>query len=223
MHQHTRKLFGLEQSVYTRIARLAFEEKEIAYELSEVEIFGQSGVPEEHFKRHPFGRIPALQHGPLILYETNAITRYIDEAFVGPALQPSDAAQRARMNQAISLLDAYAYRPMVWGGFVQRVRIPINGGIPDETIIAKSLKVASTCLSALSALRGSDQFIAGDSLILADLHAFPILRYFCLAPEGRALLSSFSTLSDWYEAMLQLASVARTVSPYERDCHDVGL
>jgi glutathione S-transferase len=83
MHQHTRKLFGLEQSVYT-IARLAFEEKEIAYELSEVEIFGQSGVPEEHFKRHPFGRIPALQHGPLILYETNAITRYIAKLLSTP-------------------------------------------------------------------------------------------------------------------------------------------
>jgi glutathione S-transferase len=126
MHKHTPQLFGLERSVYTRISRLAFEEKGIAYGLSEVEIFGPSGVPAEHFKRHPFGRIPTLQHGPLSLYETNAITRYIDEAFVGPILQPSDAAQRARMNQAISLLDAYAYRPMVWGDFVQRVRIPLQ-------------------------------------------------------------------------------------------------
>jgi glutathione S-transferase len=188
-----------------------------------VEIFGPSGVPSKHFKRHPFGRIPTLQHGPLSLYETNAITRYIDEAFVGPALQASDAVQRARMNQVISLLDAYAYRPMVWGVFVQRVRIPLNGGLPDEATIAKSLKAASTCLSALSALLGPGQFIAGDSLTLADLHAFPILRYFCLTPDGRSMLSSFTALSGWYEAMLQRTSVARTVSPYEGACRGDGL
>ena len=109
------QLYGLERSVYTRIARLALEEKGVAYTLHEVEIFGPDGVPPAHRERHPFGRIPAFAHGDFQLYETAAITRYVDEAFDGLALQPADAARRARMNQIISVLDAYAYRPMVWG------------------------------------------------------------------------------------------------------------
>lgn len=116
-------LFGLERSVYTRIARLALEEKEVPYSLQEVEIFGPDGVPDSHLRRHPFGRIPVLQHGAFVIYETSAISRYIDEAFQGKSLQPSEAKQRARMNQFISLLDSYAYRPMVWGVFVQRVSV----------------------------------------------------------------------------------------------------
>ena len=56
-------LYGLSRSVYTRIARLALEEKEVGYELKEVEIFGKDGVPADHMRRHPFGRIPVLQHG----------------------------------------------------------------------------------------------------------------------------------------------------------------
>ena len=71
-------LFGLERSVYTRIARLALEEKGVPYLMQEVEIFGPEGVPLDHLQRHPFGRVPVLQHDAFFLYETAAITQYID-------------------------------------------------------------------------------------------------------------------------------------------------
>lgn len=209
-------LFGLERSVYTRIARLALEEKGVSYSLQEVEIFGPEGVPKEHLQRHPFGRIPVLQHGALSLYETSAITRYVDEAFPGPALQPSRPLQRAWMNQVIGLLDSYAYRPMVWGVFVQRVRVPLSGGIPDEPQIASSLQSSATCLGALEALLDSAPFFAGEAMSLADLHAFPMLRYLCLAPEGLALFRPHLMLLRWYEAMLARPSVAKTAGRYEQ-------
>ena len=102
-------LYGLARSVYTRIARLALEEKRVDYALEEVEIFGAGGVPEQHLERHPFGRIPTLAHGAFSLYETAAITRYVDEAFPGPSLQPTEPEARGRMAQVMSVLDAYAY------------------------------------------------------------------------------------------------------------------
>jgi glutathione S-transferase len=208
-------LFGLERSVYTRIARLVLEEKGVTYSLQEVDIFGPHGVPQDHLLRHPFGRIPVLQHGELSLYETSAITRYVDEAFFGPKLQPSEALDRARMNQVISLLDSYAYRPMVWGVFVQRVRIPMNGGTANETEIANSLQAAATCLMALNGMLKSSPFLAGEQLSLADLHAFPMLRYYCLAPEGKASLKSHMALLRWYETMLLRESVQDTITVYE--------
>jgi glutathione S-transferase len=208
-------LFGLERSVYTRIARLTLEEKGVPYLLHEVDIFGPGGVPEEHFKLHPFGRIPVLRHGDFSIYETSAITRYVDEAFPGVPLQPASPLQRARMNQVIGLLDSYAYRPMVWGVFVQRVRIPLNGGTPNETEIAKSLQSAATCLASLDSLLGAAPFLAGEYISLADLHAFPILRYFGLTPEGHTALKSHRGLLRWFEAMLTRSSVSRTTTQYE--------
>lgn len=209
-------LFGLERSVYTRIARLALEEKAVPYSLQEVEIFGPEGAPKEHFQRHPFGRIPVLQHGALSLYETSAIARYVDEAFPGPALQPTSPSQRARMNQVIGILDSYAYRPMVWGIFVQRVRVPLSGGTPDEPQIAKSLQSSATCLGALEALLSTAPFFAGGAISLADLHAFPMLRYLCLAPEGLALFRRHQALLRWYEEMLVRPSASTTASRYEQ-------
>lgn len=209
------QLFGLLRSVYTRIARLALHEKGVPHGLQEVEIFGPGGVPAEHLQRHPFGRIPVLQHGGFMLYETAAITRYVDEAFGGPPLQPALPAHRARMAQIIGLLDAYAYRPMVWGVFVQRVRVPLNGGMANEAEIAAALTAAAPCLAVLEGFLKAGPFFGGTLLSLADLHAYPMLCYFALAEEGRAALSRHGLLLGWMETMRSRSAVLATRSPYE--------
>lgn len=208
-------LFGLERSVYTHIARLALEEKQVPYRLQEVEIFGPDGVPQKHLERHPFGLIPTLQHGDFSLNETGAISRYVDEAFPGPALQPANSRQREKMNQVICVLDAYAYRPMVWGVFVQRISVPRGGGTPDENQISDALCASARCLEALDAVLGSAPFFAAREISLADLHAFPIFRCFCLAPEGYALLKNHPDLLRWYHAMLDRESITRTTAVHE--------
>jgi glutathione S-transferase len=211
------QLFGLERSVYTRIARLALEEKGVPYALQEVEIFGPAGVPAEHLARHPFGRIPVLRHGDFMLYETASITRYVDEAFDGAPLQPATPRERARLNQIIGVLDAYAYRPLVWGVFVERISAPRAGRAPDEARIADALPACERALAALTALTVPDvPFLLGASPTLADLHAFPMLQYFALTPDGRAMLARFTRLNDWLQRMDVRASVERTRSVYER-------
>ena len=209
------KLFGLERSVYTRVVRLALEEKGVSYTLHEVDIFGPDGVPPEHFSRHPFGRIPSLEHDDFSLYETAAISRYVDEAFSGPALQPSEARARARMNQITGLLDSYVYRPMVWGVFVERISVPLSGGTPDEEKVAEASAAANVSLATLATLVECRPFLLGQQLTLADLHAFPILRYFSMTPEGRELLAKYSELDHWLARMLSRPSVQRTITSYE--------
>ena len=208
-------VFGLERSVYTRIVRMVLEEKGVRHELRPVEIFGAQGVPAEHLARHPFGRIPVLQHGSFSLHETAAIARYVDEAFEGPRLQPASAMERARMNQVIGLLDAYAYRPMVWGVFVQRVLLPREGRLPDEATIADALAATRTCLDALERVAASGAWLVGSKLTLADLHAFPILRALGLAPEGLVAIRRRPALSAWHDAMAARRSALRTASSFE--------
>ena len=91
-------VFGAPYSVYARAVRLALEEKGVQYELVPVDVFASGGPPPEHKSRHPFGKIPAFEHAGFRLDEAGAITRYVDEAFPGPGLQPKDARSRARMN-----------------------------------------------------------------------------------------------------------------------------
>jgi glutathione S-transferase len=86
---------------------------------------------------------------------------------------------------------------MVWGVFVQRVRIPVSGGTTDESLVTKSLAESRIALEALAALAGNSPFLAGPTLSLADLHAYPILRYLSLAPEGRAAICEYGAVAEW--------------------------
>src|SRR5262249_42024504 len=100
----TVELYGYRFSVYSWIACLALEEKGIGYRWIEVDPFADD-VPQDYLALHPFKRVPALVHDEFQLYETGAITRYVDEAFPGPRLQPVEARRRARCNQLISIVD----------------------------------------------------------------------------------------------------------------------
>jgi glutathione S-transferase len=209
------QVYGLARSVYTRIARLALEEKGAPYALHDVEIFGAGGAPAEHLARHPFGRIPAFEHEGFWLYETAAITRYVDEAFDGPPLQPATPRERARMNQVIGVIDAYAYRPMIWDVLVERVLKPMEQKPSDEARIAAGVKAADVCLRALVQIAPCAPHLLGPTLTLADLHAYPVLRYYALAPEGQTALQRHPGLQRWLAMMRERAAVLRTRSPRE--------
>ncbi|MES0036332.1 glutathione S-transferase family protein [Mesorhizobium sp. M0046] len=199
-------VYGADYSVYVRIVRLVLEEKGVGYELVPVDIFAADGIPGWYFEHQPFGRIPAFEHDGFRLYETGAIARYVDEAFDGPALQPVEARPRARMNQITGLLDAYAYRAMVWDVAVERLeKTP-----PDEAVIANGLRQARTALQALSSLKAEGPWLLGTHLTLADLHAAPIIGYFVKVSEGRKLLAEFADIRNWYARITQRASFAKT-------------
>jgi glutathione S-transferase len=206
-------VFGAPYSVYVRAVRLALEEKAVAYDLVPVDIFAPEGPSAEHFARHPFGKIPAFDHAGFRLYEAEAITRYVDEAFAGPRLQPDDARSRARMTQIISILDSYAYRTLVWDIYVERIARPAAGLPTDEARVTAAVPKAEICVSALAALMGEEPWLAGTSLSLADLHAAPMIAVFRLAPEANRLLSREDRLIKWWERMSARPSFARTQVP----------
>ena len=106
------ELHGYQYSVYSWIARFALHEKGVMYSWIEVNPFAEK-VPASYLATHPFKRVPALVHGAFGIYETSAITRYVDEAFEGPKLQRTDSRERARCNQIMSIVDSYAYWPLV--------------------------------------------------------------------------------------------------------------
>jgi glutathione S-transferase len=204
------KLYGAAWSVYVRIARLALEEKQIKYSLVEVDVFAETGVPQEHFRRHPFGRIPAFEHGDFRLYETGAIVRYIDEAFPGCKLQPTDLKARAKMNQILGILDAYAYRTLVWDIYVERVVSTREGRLANEQKIAAALPRAAVCLSELTRLSDNWGFLIGHGVTLADLYAAPIFACFMQAPECVPLMEGCEKLISWWQRFAIRDSMSRT-------------
>lgn len=208
-------VFGATYSVYVRAVRLALAEKGVPYRLEEIDIFAEGGPPPGYLERHPFARIPAFEHDGFRLHETTAISLYIDEAFEGPPLMPAGVKASARAHQLLGILDNYAYRTLVWDVFVERVRLPQEGGTVDEAKIAAALDRARTCLAAIDGLMGEGPWLAGARIGLADLRAYPMLDLFRKAPEGIRLLDHYPGLLRWFEAMAARPSAAATRPPIE--------
>ena len=49
---------------------------------------------EPHLSRHPFGKMPVLEHDDFALYETQAILRYLERAIPSPPLIPKEPQRR---------------------------------------------------------------------------------------------------------------------------------
>jgi len=201
-------LHGYSYSVYLRIARMTMLEKGVAWSHIEIDPFADE-IPADYLALNPFGRVPTLDHDGFVLYETTAITRYIDEAFEGPRLQPETPRERARMNQIIAIADSYGYWPMVRQVFSQRV-FNARQRTPDEAVIAEGLARSRKVLAALEPLIGGCDFLVGDRLSLADLHLGAMTAYFTAAKEGAAALGDYPKLSAWWATFRSSKSLVET-------------
>lgn len=194
-------------SPFARMALLACEEKRAPWRLQPMTP-GQHKQPE-HLARHPFGRIPAIEHDGYWLYEAQAIVRYIDAAFDGPALTPKDPKQIGRMSQVMNILDWYVMPSLTSGIAFNRVVAPALGIPVNEEAVKAAMAPGRICLKALEDLLGDQPYFAGDEVSLADLAAVSHLEVLPGTPEGAELMAG-SPLLAWLDRMAERPSVQRT-------------
>jgi len=198
------RVWGFRHSVYVRIVRMALAERDQNYELIEVNPFDpQQSSP------HPFGRIPVFAHDDLHLYETAAITTYIEAAFPGDIWTPADPATRARIEQVISIIDNYAYQPMVHDVFANAVFGTATGDAVDNERLARGLTKTGPVLDELETIAAENHVLNGQ-ISRADLHLAPMIDYFTRWPEGAAMLADRPALMAWFNTMRGRASFQQT-------------
>jgi glutathione S-transferase len=204
-------VYGIPGSPFMRAVQMGLEEKQAAYRIQVVSP-GET-KSEAYLKRHPFGRVPAFEHGDFGLYETQAILRYLDDVFPQPPFQPSNPREAARMNQIIGINDWYFF-PKAAGTIVfQRIVGPTLLGITcDETAVAAGVPMARVCIAELDRLLGGQQFLAGDRLSIADLMLAPQVDFLAETPEGKSLLAN-TRLEAWLARMNARPSMQATLRP----------
>ncbi len=165
---------------------------------------------EEYLKLHPFGKMPAMSHGEVHLFETFAIARYFDEAFDGPALQPADAAARRRMTQWVSVYVDYMYPTIVGGLIVPRLLYPQRGVAVDEAALKENLPAIDNQLAVAEDALGSSPYLAGAQASIADFFVTPMIAYLPAMPEGEAALVKCPNIQAWQTHMSDRGSFAAT-------------
>jgi glutathione S-transferase len=203
---------GVPGSPFLRAAMLGLEEKGQRYRVQPLGP-GES-KSEAYLKLNPFGRIPTFQHGDFVLYETQAILRYIDDVFPQPPLEPSEPRAAAKMNQLMGVNDWYLFQQVARVIGFQRIVGPALLGItPDEAAIAAAVPDAHRCLTVLDQMAGPGPFLVGAQLTLADLLIAPQMDFIAATPEGEAILKGCPSLTAWLERMRARPSMQATLPP----------
>jgi glutathione S-transferase len=183
-------------SPFGRAVLATLEEKGAAWRLQTPGEGGMKG--EAHMRRHPFGRIPVLEHDGFSLYETAAILRYLDRIFPSPALTPTDARAAARMDQAMNVSDWYLFQGVGNTIGFQRVVLPkLFGGSPDEAVCQAAMPAAERVFAELSRLLGVQSYFTGSQFTLADILIAAQLDLFSEAPEWTSLTADRTNLVTW--------------------------
>ncbi len=191
---------SMPDSAYLWTAMQVAEEKGVAFEHKTLELYGP-----EHLKLQPFAKMPILQHGDRFLYETLAITHYIDRAFAGPPLQPLDAYGQADMLRWVSIVNSYIY-PVMNRFTKERIVRPAWGVEPDDAFVASAREPLKTQMRVIEDALQRSRFLTGDHLTIADCFLLPHLLFFGLTPEGRAFLSKAPATANWLERIQARAS-----------------
>ena len=196
-------------SPFGRSVLATLEEKRASYRFAPVAP-GSMKTPE-YLKLHPFGRVPVLAQEGFLLYETQAILRYLDRVLPQPPLTPSDARRAARMDQAMNVNDWYLFNGVgnviVW----QRVVGPrVMGLAPDEEAIRAAMPRAHAVFDELARLLGAQPYFAGDQLSLADLMLGPAIEFFTITPEWSVLGAPHANLVAWMKRMQDRPSMMAT-------------
>ncbi len=202
-------LWGFDGSTYVRTVKMVLAEKQCSdFEQMPINVLAGEGKQAEHLARHPFGKVPVLDHDGLRLLETSAIARYLNDVLPGKSLVPATPKARAVMDMVIGLIDSYGYGALV-GGIAAYHLFPDFVGGKNDAMRAAGIANARKVIELAMKAKGTATFIAGD-LSLADLYLAPVVFYVSLTPDMAGLLE-IPGFADWWTNVQALKSYQDTL------------
>jgi glutathione S-transferase len=202
------EIIGFPESTYVRTARMACEEKGIAYDLRRAPPHSP-----EVLAIHPFGKIPAMRHGDFELFESKAIATYLDRTFPGPRLLPEEPRAAALAEQWISAVNTVMDRTLIRTYLFSYIFPKTADGKPDRAAIDEVMPAVREQIGILDKAVAKTGYLAGDSFSFADINVLPILFYLRNFPEGGQAIAEAKHLAAYYDRHAQRPSFRNTIPP----------
>jgi glutathione S-transferase len=185
------KIYGNPLSTCTRKVLMTLAETNTPYEFVLVDFSKGEHKQPAHMARQPFGQVPALEDGGFAMYESRAMSRYINEKASGK-LVPSDPQGRAKMEQWISV-ETENFMPsamkFIYHDIFKR---------PQEQAVleAAGTKVSST-LDILNAALAEHPHFVGEGFSLADISFMPYFEYGMITPLKETFAKHPHVMAWW--------------------------
>ncbi|MGJ4928493.1 glutathione S-transferase family protein [Bradyrhizobium sp. HKCCYLS2038] len=202
-------IWGRRNSVNVQKVLWCLDELDIAYERIDAGMqFGRNNEPD-YLAMNPNGRIPTLVEGDFVLWESNAIMRYLCLSHGGNTpLYPSLPRQRATIERWLDwTLSAVQpiERPLFWG----LVRTPAEQR--DMSALQKAADEAAVMWRILDAHLAGRTFVEAETFTLADIALGAYARRW-FGVEG-VVKPDLPSISRWYQLISQRPAFMRHIAP----------
>ena len=199
------KIWGRLPSV--NVQKVVWCADELGLEYERIEAGGQYGVVNspEYRAMNPNGLVPVIDDGGFVLWESNAIVRYLATNYGADSLWPSDIRVRADADRWMDW-QAVSLNPGIGPAFIQLIRTAPEKR--DAGVIESARFETEKKLVVLDAHLATREYVAGSRFTMGDIPlGCSVDRWFKL-PLAR---ESHPHVERWYTALRERDGAAQVV------------
>lgn len=186
-------------------ALYVLEESGIEFEFEFVDLGKGEQRSEEFRAKALMGKVPLLEHDGEYLFESGAICRYVG-SLSESSLYPEDKMQRARVDQWMDFFGCHLGHWLTTLFFQTVMKAKFGMGEPNSAKVEEADKFAKQQLKVLNGHLANSEYLANDSLSIADLFAYAYVEQ----QEGIGLsLSDYPNVQAWLDRIGSRESISR--------------
>ena len=202
------KIYSSARCPYAQRTRMLMIEKEIPFELTEVDLRNK---PDWFLAVSPYGKVPVIVDDGQTIYESAIINEYLDEKYTSIPMMPEEPVERAK---ARIWMDYCTNKYLT----LSRKLLVDHGNEELQTENKKKMKesliyIEKECFEK----NANGPFWLGNNISLVDLHYAPFFERFGAFKElfGVEWPEECIKISDWWSAIQKRDSYKMTVLPTE--------
>ena len=190
-----------------KVLALAYEVN-VPLELATVEVFKGEARTPAMLAKNPNGKLPILEDGDFVLWESTAMLAYIADKGGRADLAPTTPRERAEVDRWTSWQNIH-FGPAIRKVAFERIVKKLAGlGAPDEAVVKAGIEEFAVMARVFEESLGTKEYVCG-RLTIAD---FALAPYTALTATCGLDLGAYPKASAWLERMLARESVKKTMT-----------
>jgi glutathione S-transferase len=195
------KLYDAMPSSNSDRVKIALREKGLAYDRVTLNLVKKDQKRPEHLRLNPYGKVPVIDDGGQVLFESCIINEYLDEKYPAPSLMPKDSYLRARGRILVDYGLNYLHEPY-WA--LRNEFFFKKEPERNKSLIEGQRQTLRNLLQYLEDALGDKLYFLGE-FSLTDIDLWP--RFGRMEDYGVLPASSLPRLSAWVKRMKERPSI----------------
>jgi glutathione S-transferase len=201
---------------------LALEIKGLPYESKLLEFSKGDHKAPGYLELNPRGKVPTLQDGDLVLYESVAIMAYLERKYPEPEIFGKNARETGLIWRSISETESYLSGP----GMTLVLPIYSGKGMDKTDEIHETVATIRQELQKVEAALANSNWLVGSQISAADIVLFPLIQTLVRAAGKEAakpfdlrflpLRESYPKIAAWVKRIEAIPGYERTYPPHWR-------